>query len=334
MCSCLEELENKTIVHPDGSITRTILFTGDSSAIARRSFKLRIDSSWTLSTNASGERSWSLKAEQTFHDTRSLNDALRGEPGKTLTATVHLEKSFQWFFTSYRYKETWKCFRMVNAEPLLNYVSDSLLDMTYRHEVQKEPFTSTDSLLLAAAEGKLSAWDRRNLFEANYREFLKGVEMVNSPRLTSAEVERRKDELFQASGEKIENGQKGLEVQKIFGAVLQSPVVAEAFRANARGFESLDAAREFDVSVWTIRSFKLSVTMPGTITATNGTRLEGSTVRWEEFLSMVGLRDTPLTVESRSANWWAIVLTGVVAVAILVYLTASLLRRRLITSGA
>jgi hypothetical protein len=271
-----------------------------------------------------------LTAEQTFRDEEAMNVALKGEPGKSLTAVVHVDKTFQWFFTSYQYTETWKCYRMVNAVPPSQFISDEDLDIFYRHEVEKVPVAEKDSLQMKAAERRFIDWRTKNLFEAYYIEFLKGVEMVHAAELTSQDVGKRKVDLFRAAGDSIESGEKDVKrVQRIFTTVLSSPVVAQAFRANASGFQSIVAALDFEESVWTTTgSFNVLVTMPGVITSTNARGVEGSTARWEDFISMAQIRDTDLTVTSRSVNWWTVILTGVIVVSIIAYLTVALVRRR------
>ena len=327
--SCLEGIENKSVVHPDGSITRSILFSGDSSAIALRSFKLRLDSSWSITTSRHDDKSWRLKAEQVFQNDLTMNAALQGEPGKTLTASVHLEKSFQWFFTAYRYTETWKCFRLVDAEPMSPYFSSRELDLLSKHGIHKEPSSPEDSVAMNAFEKKFKEWRLKNLFEAYYREFVKGVERIHSPLLTVTAVGQRKDELFRASAEKIENSEKDVKlVEHLFTAVLRSSLVGDAFRANADGFKSLVDALEYEEEIWTMGSFTVSVAMPGVITSTNAQEVNGSTANWKDFIVMSEFLDTDLTVESRSINWWAVFVTGVLVVAILLYLTIALVRRK------
>jgi hypothetical protein len=84
--------------------------------------------------------------------------------------------------------------------------------------------------------------------------------------------------------------------------------------------------------MWTMGSFKVSVSMPGVITSTNARGVEGSTAKWEDFIIMSQFRDSDLVVESRSVNWWAVVLTGVLVGAMLLYLVIALVRRRTVTA--
>lgn len=327
LTSCLDT-EIKTVVHEDGTFTRTITFTSDSATIAERKFKLPLDTVWSLTVAKLEPKKWALTAERTFATTEEMNLALQGTRGKHYTSVVEFEKQFQWFFTRYRYLETFKCYRLVNAVPMERYVSNEEIDIFVSHEINKKPYSPDDSVKLAAAEKRFEEWQKSNLFEAYYNEFLKGVTMLKSPRLTPEKVTSMKRVLYEQTADSImrQNGQYKQWRQGLM-KVLRTPDVGKAFLANRRGFDSLLAEVEFQES-GPLGSFKLAVTMPGLITSTNSESMEGNTVRWENFISQAYLRDTKLSVESQSVNWWAVIGSGIVILMILAYFVASLLRKK------
>ena len=327
-CSSCLDIETSTEVHHDGSLTRTLVFSGDSSSMAGRKFPLPFDSTWKVSTSRTDEKTTVLRAERSFIDVAAMNRAMVGEPGKTLTVISKLDKSFQWFFTVYRYTETWKCYRIVEAVPFSAYLSDRDLDMAYHHIIRKEPTSADDSLYLEGVEKRHNAWNERNLFEAYFREFRKGVEMVGSPRFSVAKADKEKDRLFTGTAkELLKEKPSVIRAQKAFASILRSPVVGKVFRANVRGFDSLKTMLDFEQAGHG-SGCKASVTMPGPIVSSNAERVEGSTAHWEDVFSLNYFRDVDLRVESRAINWWAVMATGGVVTAILARLLIVFLRRK------
>ena len=60
--------------------------------------------------------------------------------------------------------------------------------------------------------------------------------------------------------------------------------------------------------------------MPGLITATNSSMLNGNEVRWDFTGNSVMLTDYKIFVESRVVNYWAFVVSGVVLLLLVILL--------------
>ncbi len=325
--SCLD-VETSTVVHRDGSVTRTIFFTGDSASVYSGHYPLPLDSSWQVSIARKDEKTLVYRAERTFAHVRDLNRGAAGTRGKTLTSVSDLDESFRWFFTIYRYTETWKCYRVVDAVPLSAYLSDADLDFAYRHEVRKDSTTAQDSTRMEAIKERYEEWEKRNIFEAYYREFIRGVQSLHSPRLAVSDVERQRHRLYDSLAADLVANKTNLErTSKRFGAVLGSSAARDAFRANAAGFDSLKALLDFEESGHG-SNFTASVTMPGLIVTTNAEGVEGNTAHWKDAFALNELRDVTLDVESRVINWWAVIGTGIAIAAILAYLLVAAYRRK------
>lgn len=325
--SCLD-ITTTTTVHHDGTLTKTMTFSGDSTIIQKGNFPLRVDSTWQITRGrADNDKKMYATAERTFASTRELNAALRGNDLEHVTIETSLESTFQWFFTSYRYHETWKSYKQINEVPLSQYVDTSLIDIFYRHEILKEPFTSSaDSVALKRSEGPYEEYRARNLFEAYYKEFMKGVRTLADDRLSPAVVEAAKEELFQRSIRHFSDSNLDT-VKFIFAATLKNRRALSASDANATGFATLKERLDFENLIGSY-GFKTTVIMPGIITSTNSRSLEGSSASWNDFIIMGMFGDIDLWVESQAVNWWAVILTGIIVAGILAYLIAAVVRAR------
>ncbi|MCU0411726.1 MAG: hypothetical protein MUF82_04245 [Bacteroidetes bacterium] len=328
--ACLET-HVTTVVHPDGRLTRTLVFTADSATIVSRAFPIPVDSTWQISTVRKDSATHVLRAEQTFQDATAMNTTLVGIPGQTLTVVASLSHRPRWFFTDYSYKEIWKCYRHSDAVPLGDFLSPTDLDILYTKAILKADSTLPgDSVQIEAIGRRFHDWRRRNLFEAYFTELQRGAALLRSSRITVADVVRMRPALFEAF---IENARledteaapgKQLSEEDVIRRVLGGRVADQIFQANANGFDSLNALIEYE-GVGGGKVQQVSVTMPGELVSTNAEQIEGSTGTWKDALSMQYFRDVELRSESRVVHWWAALLTVALVAA---FLIAGILRRR------
>ena len=307
---CLE-IETKTQVRRDESLARTVSFSGDSAEVPNACVILGIDSSWTQE-GGRAEGKYTLTARREFATVQDMARALRGSPGTSVTITPHLETRFSWFFTVYRYNETWSRLHQVNEVPLSDYISPGEVDMFFRHELRKEPFpTRGDSLALEDAGDRYTEWDSRNWFEAYYKIFLEGVRELGDPALPVDSVERRKEDLFRALGAQFgtfTDGKKGLDLDTMgieFARVLRNPAASKAAERKSDAVASLSKQRAF-VEDFAPFGYKVRTEMPGLITDTNAPSVNGNTVAWEGFEGLLYVTHYDMWVESRVVNWWAV----------------------------
>ncbi len=327
---CLE-IKMNTRVNRDGSLVRTQRLTGDSSEVLTGKFPSVIDSSWTVTVSEvkapEAEKGWERVAVKTFSDASELNAAMAAPSGLSLRLRASLEKRFLWFFTEYFYKETYLRFSPFNTIPLSKYVTQSEIDKFYRHEMNKERFASeADSLSMKDAGDRFMEWRSRNMFEAYYQELRAGVEALHDPALTTAMLDKNKEELFdQMKGLMLSTGNADT-LMTVVARILRTPKVRAAVHENERGFASYWEKVAFveDLS----HSLQTSITMPGLIIDTNAPSVEGSTAAWKEIDSWAYFDDFEVWVKSRVVNWWAVGIAGIVVVGALVLLVVSLFRRR------
>jgi len=328
--ACLET-HVTTVVHPDGRLTRTLVFTADSATIAVRAFPLPLDSAWLVTVTRKDSATHELRAEQTFPNVEAMNAVLIGAPGKTLTVTASFAEEFRWFTTTYSYAEIWKCYRHPDAVPLGEFLSPSDLDILYTKAILKADSTLPgDSVQIEAIGRRFHDWRRRNHFEAYYTEVRRGAALLRSSRITETDVERMRPALFEAFIEnaRLEETEPASGKQRseadVIRRVLGGRLADRIFEANVRGFDSLKALLEYE-GVGGGKVQRVSVTMPGDVISTNAEQVEASTGTWKDVFSMQYFRDVELRSESRVVNMWAVLLTTAI---VAVLIGAGIIRRR------
>ena len=309
---CLD-VETKTKVNRDGTLTRTVTFTGDSSSVFRANYPLTIDSLWPSSIQKIDEKKFEFSASRTFANVKELNSAITSIPGKTLAVQVEFAESFLWFVTDYHYKETYKRWSPFDNVPLSDYVSNAELELAMRHEFEDKPYeTKGDSLALTDAGERFEEWDARNAFESYFEVFLGGVRKLRDPSLQPDAVIAKKEDLFKATKNPIQQD-KFDTLSVVFGKVLKTRLASRVLAANAPEYDLLEQKIDFKGAI-AANTHKVSVEMPGIITETNARSIEGNTAQFKDFMEVAYFKDFEMLVTSRAINWWAIIVTAVLIV--------------------
>ena len=321
--ACLE-VETTSQINSDGSILRTVTFDDDSAAIYRGHFPVPFDSTWGQSIRKIDANKFRLTVTKLFPDVDEMNVALKGTYGKTLQFQFTFERNFQWFFTSYRYTETNLKYLQIDTIPLTDYLSREEIEGWRLHEVEKQPFvTKGDSLALSSAGPRFEEWERRNLFEATFAEFLKGVRSLNSPKLTTTLVLQSKDTLFKCSAKALKESNIDT-MSIIFARILRNQLVYKAWDMSAQGLKQVSDK----MNVRFDGSFVTNAVMPGLITGSNAQTIEGNKATWRDYKDYAKVLGYTMWIESKQVNWWAVIVTGVIVALIAILLVLSTLRRR------
>jgi hypothetical protein len=305
---------------------------GDSTDVYAGKFPVQLDSSWSKSITRSKEKDkiCTLTASRTFRDAEEMNKVLGGTFSRTLQYRFSLDKSFDWFFTIYRYKETTLPYAQYTSVPITDYLSlqevaiathDTLGDFDKRFSL-----TRGDSLAMESLIPRVQEWEWRNRFEPVFSEFVIGVRNLNSPELTPGAVESLKESLYKKSEYALDKG-KIDSIRLIFKAVLKTPLVDKAWEANTSGIEEVKRRFAFE-NLTNSHKYFTNVVMPGLITGSNAKKIEGNTASWQDYKEFAHRFEYTMWVESRQVNWWAIIIALAVVVSLITLLILSVLRRR------
>jgi hypothetical protein len=331
LSGCLE-IDTTTKVHPDGRLTRTVVVSGDSSDFMKmRMSMFGLDSGWTVVSDSTlREKERKLTLQREFDGAEAASRALAGIPMEKQGITVRLEKRFRWFTTLYRYEETWQKGYQFDRIPVSAYLSPEEIQMLRAGELK-----GPDSLLTegqkrhrADLEKRGEEWFNRNTFEEIFLAFLDGVRTVNDPRLPPDTVLAAKERLYAAAtGEFKPPLTPSAPIVAEFAGVLKNPLVPRVLEAARPALEKFDRAVKF-MERLQVPGYASGVMMPGIIINTNGSSVEGNTVRWKDIKDNAFYEGYTMWAESSMVNWWAVVVTAIVLVAIGALLVMGLIKKR------
>ncbi len=330
LSGCLE-IDTTTRVHPDGHLTRTVVVTGDSTDFTANTLAtFGLDSGWTVVVDSGGTRNRKMTLQRDFEDAESASKALAGVPMERRGISIRLEKKFRWFTTLFRYEEAWEQAYLFTKIPMSEYFSPEEISMLRAGELKENDSLMTGGQKRHAAdlEKRGEEWFNRNSFEEVLAAFLDGVRRIDDPRLTTGEVEAAKETLYAAMKGHFKTPlTESGPIVEVIKSVLKSPAVPRALDAARPEIERYDRAVDYMERVQ-VPGQTLGVVMPGIITNTNGSSVEGNTVTWKDFKDNAFYEGFTMWAESRMVNWWAVVVAAVVLLGIGSLLVVGLVRRR------
>ncbi|MCB9013479.1 MAG: hypothetical protein H6539_05510 [Bacteroidales bacterium] len=309
------------IVHPDGSVTRTIVMKSTKKIPDPAQYQVPFDSTWTISKDTiPGEKdtSWVLTATKEFRSVSEINLEYKSDSGsnKVLNRTASFSKHFRWFTTIYRYSE--KVDRMLNvtvkAEDVLDeeelkyfYMPASMLD-----SLQAGP----DSLLYREKKNINDSLENIYLFTGLTEEWIHQYLMLNPD---STYILPMKDSLVKLAANSDFDGDSLL--IRAFG---------NTYYETNKVFIN-QALNEVDslMSIAMLAKFYTCETvMPFKLIATNGFADKSGKISWPVDSKYFISQDYEMWAESKKSNAWAWAVSGVFVVFVISGLTRRSKRKR------
>jgi hypothetical protein len=325
LSSC-REITVRTTVNRDGSFTRTVIVSGDSTEAFKMELPYPVDSSWAMTSlkDTAGKGKFIVTYTKQFNDCEELTAEIGRDTSwlRQLVRHIGITKRFGFFYSYITYKEVYPAANPFTALPYKEHLApDVLLWLTRKHPIQ----SPSDSLKMEDAEDKAMTY----LVESATAEFEKimadGILKLNDPRLDAGNVRAVHDHLrftlekwnISDAGTLIDScrkwtGNSAFERLK----EIQPPLFREYNRKSA-----------FLENLLMMEDFHVETELPGLITGTNSAVLNGNRVSWNVFPMAFLLEDYMMEAESRVINVWAFILSGLVLLGLVSLLAVKSLKR-------
>ncbi|MCX6303587.1 MAG: hypothetical protein NT040_01335 [Bacteroidetes bacterium] len=324
--SACREITVTTTVNCDGTFSRMLTVSGDSSEAFKKELPYPVDTSWAMTSkkDTSGKGKFIVTYTKRYKDCEELKAEIGRDTSwlRQLVRQIDIRKRFGFFYSYVMYKEVYAAANPFTALPYKEYLTpEERLWLTRNHAIQGP----SDSLKIKDAEEKALAY----LAESATAEFEKiladGIRKLNDPRLDANRVKEFHDSIsntlkngnFRDPGACIDSYRRwtgNSTVDRL--KELQPPLFGE-FNRKAGFLEHL----------LIMEGFHVETEMPGLITGTNSTALKGNRVSWDIFPMAFLLEDYTMEVESRIINVWAFVLSGLILLGLVSLLAVKALKR-------
>jgi len=301
-------------VNRDGSILRKVEMLNTENKFLKQQLRVPVDSTWafidSISVTEKGDTTWYRSAEKLFITADAINQAYLSDSGanRDVARTAFFERKFKWFTTTYYFSET--CGKsLLHAFPAEKFLSaEEIGFMNLPRKVKTDLLTGSDSskyrILRDTLDEKSDVWFARSVISEWIETAGALCKASGKDSLTTEILRSHEDDFFLQLGENAEFG-AGCD------AVLGEGVY-EAFKTELDSAKNL-AQEKFDLS-FSFSEYTLQVVMPSEIITTNGYRDPDGRISWPVSGELFLNTDYIMYAQSRSINYWAIIITALLTV--------------------
>ena len=309
--SSCREINISTIVNKDGSFTRIVTITGDSSDVFKPNLPYPVDNSWEMKfqKDTTDSENYVLTYTKNFNNSTLLNQEFNEDTSwrKKLNRNINVERKLGFFYSYVVYKETIGAANPFNLLDYKDYISkEDMLWLTRK----KLALNSSDSSKIEQADDM----ELKYLLEVITYEVVavlkKSIEQLNSPVIDFNQVDNYRDSIalkvddwdFNSSTDFVDYLAEWTNNSNIY----------KLKTVNSALFENLDNDIQFLEDIFDMEDYKVTVELPGIITETNSLSTKGNQVVWNVNASSILFEDYNMIVESRVINSWMFVIAGVI----------------------
>ncbi|HJZ41523.1 MAG TPA: hypothetical protein VJ203_14240 [Bacteroidales bacterium] len=345
-----------TQVLPDGTLLRTITVKGDSANVFRGSFRVPDDSTWEISTRyeplnqkgAADGMAYVYEARKEFKDFAELNRSYYSDSAinEHISIRVKFDKQFNWFYTTYRYSETYAMLFPFRSVPVGNYLSDAELKVHVADKNEIYYSAATDSIifisdttglpvlsgadsarykqLLEDLERKYISWQKINIYNDFY---IAVTAALNKLGITTDTATAKSsfynwldtEEVFESG---IQNRDAFIDAASSYFEVSSSRL----YNANPDGFDTF--SKKFRIAAFSLETYTNRVLMPGMITGGNAREKDVNLATWNFRIDNFYASDYVMTVESRTVNKWFVVIGAMLLLGVIGMLLVGMFRKK------
>ena len=292
----------RTILRSDDSLVRQITVAGDSTGIGDTGYPIRLHEPWSVSKvrDENDNNTYIYTISSSFSDIDELNEEIeyRGD-SLQVNSSAELTKRFCWFYTFYRYQETFYAFSPFNDPPLKEYLSPEEFQL-YQSGIDSSEI-----------KDKVEAYAEENFYNAFANALIKVAANHPELSLTSADIEGCKEEIIDTFNEWVFTSEDVMAALLSAGDSLLHPLrPLTDYRAE---FSELDStfSRYFALLEKIItEGYRVEVEMPGRIFDNNANKtITRKMAAWEFETDQFHLADYTMWVESRRLNLLPTIIT-------------------------
>jgi hypothetical protein len=305
------------IVHPDGSITRTIEMKSTKNKFDLKILQVPFDSTWaikdTIITGEKGDTTWIKTAVKLFKNVEEINREYLADKGanKKFSREAEFIKKFRWFNTIIRFDEKIDKI-MMNGYPIRDYLNEEELNFLYSPgSVISEKLGGTDSLkykiLNDTINHKTDIWLLKSMVSEWIGEFSGLTAGKEGSKLRAESLKAREDVLADLII-RYENDKK-------FDSLWSNGVILKEYmgETNYLKFKSeadTAASKVLNQVMNSFEDYSVRISMPGKLIATNGFIDSSKVLLWPVKSDFFLTEQYDMWAESKIPNYWAWIVSG------------------------
>lgn len=340
--SCTNQDEMLTVIKPGGACYREFVNTADSAFMTgdtakSNPFPVDLDSGWKISWSYRTPEihtNWPVKnwkwekgdtakkitvtARRDFADAKEMGDKFRFKKSHewhNFKSTCLLEKKFRWFYTYYDYKEIYPKIKTFDNVPFSKYMTADEASFWFsgKPDLLKGMNGIEIREYIGDLENKYNSWFGHNLWNVEYKVLLANYGLIDPKPISKQRLEQARDSVFAKNMSFKNHGEMELEMYQCLDNYFKTTAFSTLWNKDEspmKKFEdNLDSLQFIEYFTKTV-DYKLL--LPGHIVDPGNAVAHGDTLAWRLTAYRMVYRDCEISAESRKANVWAFVVSGLI----------------------
>ncbi|MBT3243518.1 MAG: hypothetical protein HN352_10225 [Bacteroidetes bacterium] len=307
-----------TEVHQNGSITKTIVFEGDSSEIISQHFPFLNDETWDRQWLDGDDDKKKLVLSKDFKSARKAAKELNpADSIPQIRIQPVLKKKFRWFFSYLEYKDILLATNPFQKIDWRDYLSKEEILLIPMDEDDRENHPLYKDLEFNSTEDRFENYLYDSGYEEFWQLFILSVNNTDGSTFNQELLQQVRLPIFEElknSDNDISTSEDLLHAFKLF---LDPETIDRVFKQNLETFEYFTTKMDYFNEAMD-DNYRFVIRMPGLLVNTNSNEIEGNSLSWEIDYFEAFFEDYEMIAESRIVNIWAFIVTGL-AIAFLLF---------------
>ena len=335
-----------TVINSDGSCYREFSETPDSLFLMgdksekHNPFSVIIDSSWQISwtfgdskprtdfplskatlDSITKNKSQQSKENIVVHIRRNYKSVeeldstfrLKSANDWNMVKVKHsLEKKFRWFYTYYTYRETYNKLKLNFDIPVEKYMTkaEAQFWFTGKPEILKGMNGLETREYVGKIEDNYNKWVVRNLWNEEFKVVLKNYDSLAKKPVAKEKLETLNDSIYNS---KINNSMD-FDIIKVLNTYFKTNDFSMLSEKENGPLKKFDEDTNLKFAFFYSQEINYKLSLPGDIIQANNAVVEGEVLTWKLTPQRLIPDDYIIEAQSRKANLWAFILTGLIVI--------------------
>jgi hypothetical protein len=352
VASCSQPTDILTVINPDGSCYREFTENVDSAFLMgnmsadHNPFPTDVDSTWKFAWSFRGSKLRTdfplskavidsiskltanhgrmegkvskehviVFARRNYKSVEDLDSNFRFKKSNKwslIKVKHHLDKQFRWFYTYYTYRETYPMIKTGFELPIENYMTkdEAQFWFTGKPNILQGKNGMEMREYLGEIEENFNKWGRENAWNAEYKVLLNNYDNLSEKPVSKEQLQTLQDSIYTS---KIKN-LGDVDMEKALNYFFKTNAFSELWNNQNSPMKKFEKDFEEKLASFYFQGFNYKLILPGKITQSGDAIIHGDTLVWELTSQRFVPADYVIEAQSRKANVWAFILTGILA---------------------
>ena len=223
-----------------------------------------------------------------------------------------LEKKFRWFYTYYTYREIYPKLKFDFEIPIEEYMTkdEAQFWFTGKPNILQGMNGLETRQYIGEIENGYNKWFSKNLWNAEYKILLYNYNKITNKPIQIEQLKLLRDTIFKSKVKDFED----FKMEQILNDYFKTNEFSILWHNENSPMKKFEEDFNGRVVSRLYSSFNYKLVMPGKVLKSGDAVVHGDTLSWRLTAYRMVPEDYVIEAQSRKANVWAFILTGIIAI--------------------